>query len=491
MSRCCQSGVRWPGRRRGISSARAAFSRKRAPYSADCASSPRTRSSISAGSSSKSSSGGAVSGVGEVQRDAVVRPQRLHVEVERLAQTRAQRHRPGRVHAAPERREDADAPVADLVAKALDDECPVGGDDAGCRLLLAEEGHEVARRERLEPVFALHTPDRRRIGESRQLAGSAADLLAELGGAADSLPFPERRNSGHAGSRRNENAVARDLVDAPGRRAEDEGLAFPSLVDHLLVELPHPAAAVREEHAEESAVGNRPRVRDGEPAGARAPSHRSRDPVPHDARPQLGELVGRIAAREHVEHVLELRRGRAPRTVRAPGERWRSSTVTSSSAQIATICCARTSSGFRGCRVSSISPARMARATTADARRSALNLGKMRPFETERRSCPARPTRCRPRAADFGLSTWITRSTAPMSMPSSSEDVATRHGIRPALSSSSTTTRCSRASEPWCARASSSSASSLMRSARRSASRRLLTKTIVERCARTSSRIAG
>ena len=28
--------------------------------------------------------------------------------------------------------------------------------------------------------------------------------------------------------------------------------------------------------------------------------------VPDDARPQLGELVGRVAAREHVEHVLEL-----------------------------------------------------------------------------------------------------------------------------------------------------------------------------------------
>ena len=170
---------------------------------------------------------------------------------------------------------------------------------------------------------------------------------------------------------------------------------------------------------------------------------------------------------------------------------WSSSTETSSSAQTATICCARTSSGFRGMRVSSISPARIARATTADSSRSARNFGKIRPFETECSSCPARPTRCRPRATDFGLSTWMTRSTAPMSMPSSSDEVATRHGIFPAFRSSSTTNRCSRASDPWCARASSSSASSLIRSASRSARRRLLTKTMVERCARTSSRIAG
>ena len=46
-SRCCQSGVRSPGRRRGISSARAAFSRKRAPKSAVCPTSASTSSSSS------------------------------------------------------------------------------------------------------------------------------------------------------------------------------------------------------------------------------------------------------------------------------------------------------------------------------------------------------------------------------------------------------------------------------------------------------------
>src|SRR5438045_2713388 len=40
--------------------------------------------------------------------------------------------------------------------------------------------------------------------------------------------------------------------------------------------------------------------------------------------------------------------------------------------QIATICCANTSSGFRGTTVSSIAPSSMRCATTADSRRSAL-----------------------------------------------------------------------------------------------------------------------
>ena len=55
---------------------------------------------------------------------------------------------------------------------------------------------------------------------------------------------------------------------------------------------------------------------------------------------------------------------------------------------------------------------------------------------------------------------------APMSMPSSREVVATSAGRWPALSSSSISTRCSRAIEPWWARTSSSPASSLRRWAR-------------------------
>ena len=46
---------------------------------------------------------------------------------------------------------------------------------------------------------------------------------------------------------------------------------------------------------------------------------------------------------------------------------------------------------------------------------------------------PARPTRCRPAATDLGDSTCTTRSIAPMSMPSSSDDVATSAGRRPGL----------------------------------------------------------
>ena len=160
-------------------------------------------------------------------------------------------------------------------------------------------------------------------------------------------------------------------------------------------------------------------------------------------------------------------------------------------AAIATTCWASTSSGWRGTRVCSIAPSRMRRVTTAVSSRSPRHFGKKRPREACPTECPARPTRCRPAATDLGDSICTTRSTAPMSMPSSSEEVATSAGRSPRFSMSSTSSRCSRAIEPWWARAISASASSFNRFATRSAERRLLTNTIVESWLRTSSSRAG
>ena len=168
-----------------------------------------------------------------------------------------------------------------------------------------------------------------------------------------------------------------------------------------------------------------------------------------------------------------------------------SSTLNRSPMVIATSCWARTSSGLRGRTVCSIDPSCMPFTTTAVSRRSPRYLGKITPFDGSPTWCPARPMRWRPRATDVGLSTWITRSTAPMSIPSSRLLVATRAGRRPALSSSSISRRCSLAMLPWWARTSSSPASSLSRWARRSARRRLLTNTMVLRCSRMSCRIRG
>ena len=87
--------------------------------------------------------GGRLVGVGEVDDDPVVGPDRVGLEVALAADLLAQRQAPGGVDAAAVGREDAEAPVADLVAEALDDDRLVGGDDPGRGLLLAQVGDEV------------------------------------------------------------------------------------------------------------------------------------------------------------------------------------------------------------------------------------------------------------------------------------------------------------------------------------------------------------
>src|SRR6185312_6467556 len=111
-----------------------------------------------------------------------------------------------------------------------------------------------------------------------------------------------------------------DLLDPPGRGAEEKGLARAGLVDHLLVELPDAATALDEIDAEEAAVRDRPSVRDGEPPRALPPADEPTHAVPDDPRPELGELLRWIPAREHVENVLELLSREVAKRVGAAGE---------------------------------------------------------------------------------------------------------------------------------------------------------------------------
>ena len=131
-------------------------------------------------------------GVGEVQRDAVVGPDRLCVHAEAVAQPRGHCHRPGRVHAGAERRQHADAPVADLVAELLDDDRAVRGHGAGRLGLLGQEGHQVPGGALVEPVVLLQAGERLLLGQGDELARGPADRGAELVRPADALALPER-----------------------------------------------------------------------------------------------------------------------------------------------------------------------------------------------------------------------------------------------------------------------------------------------------------
>ena len=116
-----------------------------------------------------------------------------------VAQAGRERHPPRRVHAAAERRQDADAPVADLVAEALDDDRAVGRDDAGRRLLLAQVREQVLRGARVEVVLVAEPLERAFASSSATSSREArADLLAQLVRTADALALPERDRARHA-----------------------------------------------------------------------------------------------------------------------------------------------------------------------------------------------------------------------------------------------------------------------------------------------------
>ena len=83
--RCCQSGVRWPGRRRGSSSARADASRNALANSAVPGSARTTSSSISSGSNEQVLERDAIHGLRQAEHDAVVAPQDLRARADAVA----------------------------------------------------------------------------------------------------------------------------------------------------------------------------------------------------------------------------------------------------------------------------------------------------------------------------------------------------------------------------------------------------------------------
>ena len=153
---------------------------------------------------------------------------------------------------------------------------------------------------------------------------------------------------------------------------------------------------------------------------------------------------------------------------------------------MATICCASTSSGCAGMRVSSRRPARTPRTSAAHSTSWSRVSGKSRALGTPWRVCAARPMRCRATESDRGESSWTTNSTAPMSMPSSREAVATTAFTSARFSFSSAASRIPRERLPWCAQTWSSPNRSPRAWAIRSTWRRVLTKTSVVRCSRMS-----
>src|SRR4029079_7950670 len=189
-------------------------------------------------------------GIGQMEDDPVVRPQRMRLDAVLLAQQRSQRESPARVHASTEGREHAQAPGDDIIAEALDDDRAIRGQDAGGSLLLAQILHERAGGALVARVQAGQALHRALVVERRELALEPPDGAPELDGAREPrdgapeldgapglLALPERNLRGLAGRGGDDHAIALDLLDAPRRCAQEEDLAFARLVHHLLVQL--------------------------------------------------------------------------------------------------------------------------------------------------------------------------------------------------------------------------------------------------------------
>src|ERR1035441_8493737 len=135
----------------------------------------------------------------------------------------------------------------------------------------------------------------------------AYDLHPGLGGTSGAIAVPEGHLAGLAGSGRDDDAIVGDLGDAPGGGAEDDGVAGAALEDHLLVEFADARAAggAGEVDGEQAAVGDGAAVDDGHRARALARGELVGDAVPGEARAEFGELVGGVAAGQHIEDRIE------------------------------------------------------------------------------------------------------------------------------------------------------------------------------------------
>ena len=92
-------------------------------------------------------------GFGEADDEAVVAPHGLDFDAALGAQLRGDGHAPGRMHAAAERGEHADAKVAEFVAAALDDDVAIAGHAAGGGGLVFEIAQQVLGGIGVEAVF--------------------------------------------------------------------------------------------------------------------------------------------------------------------------------------------------------------------------------------------------------------------------------------------------------------------------------------------------
>ena len=275
------------------------------------------------------------------------------------------------------------------------------GSSPGRLALLAQVGEQVVGRPRVQPG-GLDARAGVVVGQRAELAHPGAHRLAELGRPPGGVALPERQPARHPRRGRHQDAVGRDVVDAPRAGAEREHVADPRLVDHLLVELADPLAApdrparalgvdrdvargraAGQEDAEQAAVGDGAAAGHREPQRAGPPAEHVAHPVPHDPGPQLRELLARVPARQHVEHRAQRRLAEPGERATRAGRRPTARRATSPPPRPSPRSAARgRRAGCAGTRMASSEPSRMRCAVTAAGTSSPRNVGNTMPRDT-------------------------------------------------------------------------------------------------------------
>ncbi len=178
----------------------------------------------------------------------------------------------------------------------------------GCLLLLDEVGEQVVggplvETRRLDALARTCGP------ETGEFPGERAERAAQLGRPPRCVAVPERQPPRLSRRRGHQHPIGGDLLDAPTGRAEQDDVTDPRLVDHLLVQLAHPACLLAdEEDTEQTPVGDGASAGDRETTGTGPAGERAGGAVPDDPRAQFGEVVGGVSTGEHVQDGIQHRR---------------------------------------------------------------------------------------------------------------------------------------------------------------------------------------
>src|SRR5579875_6636 len=142
-----------------------------------------------------------------------------------------------------ERTEENDLPIAELIARRLDEECTICGQTARCSQLPFNMITDIAGRIFIKKELALEPIETFGLIESfAHFTEKCPDGAAEVVAAAGVFATPERHDGRRSLCRRHNHTICLDVLHAPSIGAEQKHIADAPLVDKLLIQFANPCS---------------------------------------------------------------------------------------------------------------------------------------------------------------------------------------------------------------------------------------------------------